>query len=437
MMKPNQADICTLPLTTLLQHLEQGVLRLPEIIAAYYQRIAEREPEVLAWQYLVSQENYLAEYAAHQDFYEQSLLKGLPFAVKDVIDTAHIPTRMGSDIHNLRIPQMDASCVTAIKAAGGIVMGKTVTTEFAYFKAGKTNNPHDKTRTPGGSSSGSAAAVADFMVPFAFGTQTAASVIRPAAYCGSIGYVGSKNEYSLRNIQPLAQSLDSLGIISNDVRDTLLVRNILLQRPVSTAPKSLPQDFRFSVFDGKNLGEIDTDMQQCLQTATTSLRQQGHQEVAFPHADAIAELTTLHSAIMAYEVARNLVYEANTDQVSPQLHELIQTGLALPYEAYVAKVARVEALKQALLQWWQQQEIDFLLAPAAPGVAPKKETGTGAPFMSRAWQVLGLPTVTLPLAQAHGLPLALQIIGMPKSDDFVLSAAGHLTAAIQAAQAST
>ena len=131
-----------------------------------------------------------------------------------------------------------------------------------------------------------------------------------------------------------------------------------------------------------------------------------------------------------------MVYEANTDQVSPQLHELIQTGLALPYEEYVTKVTRVEALKQALLQWWQQQGVDFLLAPAAPGVAPKKETGTGAPFMSRAWQVLGLPTVTLPLAQAHGLPLALQIIGTPKSDDFVLSTAGHLTAAILAAQTS-
>ncbi|UOO90132.1 amidase [Vitreoscilla massiliensis] len=426
-MKTNQPEYCTFPLTELLKLLDTGAVTVPEIIRSYYHRIAEREPEVLAWQYLVSQENYLAQYEAQREFYEQSALKGLPFAVKDVIDTAHIPTRMGSDIHNLRIPAMDASCVTAIKAAGGIVMGKTVTTEFAYFKAGKTNNPHDKTRTPGGSSSGSAAAVADFMVPFAFGTQTAASVIRPAAYCGSVGYVGSKNEYSLRNIQPLAQSLDSLGIISNDVNDTLFIRNILLQK--SPAAVSLPSSLRFSSFDGSALGPIEDGMALALQNFVGKLSQQGHQAQVFEHSDAIAELTTLHGDIMAYEVARNLVYETSTGQISAQLNDLIKTGLALPYEAYVAKVARVEVLKQALLQWWQQHNIDVLIAPAAPGVAPLKETGTGAPFMSRPWQVLGLPTVTIPLTNTGTLPLAVQLIGKPKSDDFILTAAGVLAQA--------
>lgn len=420
---------CHLPLTQLLKLLDAGTVTLPEIMRSYYHRIAEREPEVLAWQYLVSLENYLAEYTARREFYEQSVLKGLPFAVKDVIDTAHIPTRMGSDIHNLRIPTMDASCVSAIKAAGGILMGKTVTTEFAYFKAGKTNNPHDKTRTPGGSSSGSAAAVADFMVPFAFGTQTAASVIRPAAYCGSIGYVGSKNEYSLRNIQPLAQSLDSLGIISNDVNDTLFIRNILLQRNPATQASAFPEQLRFSSFDGSALGPIEDGMAQALQGLVSQLSAQGHQALNFEHTAAIIELTALHGDIMAYEVARNLVYEISTGQISAQLNDLIKIGLALPYEDYVAKVARVETLRQTVLQWWQEQNIDVLIAPAAPGMAPLKESGTGAPFMSRPWQVLGLPTVTVPMRSSGAMPLAVQLIGKPKCDDFILAAAGVLAQA--------
>ena len=428
-MKTNHAMYCHLPLTQLLKLLDAGTVTLPEIMRSYYHRVAEREPEVLAWQYLVSLENYLAEYTARREFYEQSVLKGLPFAVKDVIDTAHIPTRMGSDIHNLRIPTMDASCVSTIKAAGGILMGKTVTTEFAYFKAGKTNNPHDKTRTPGGSSSGSAAAVADFMVPFAFGTQTAASVIRPAAYCGSIGYVGSKNEYSLRNIQPLAQSLDSLGIISNDVNDTLFIRNILLQRNPATQASALPEQLRFSSFDGSALGPIEDGMAQALQGLVDQLSAQGHQALNFEHTAAIVELTALHGDIMAYEVARNLVYEISTGQISAQLNDLIKTGLALPYADYVAKVARVETLKQTVLQWWQEQSIDVLIAPAAPGIAPLKESGTGAPFMSRPWQVLGLPTVTVPMRSSGEMPLAVQLIGKPKCDDFILAAAGVLAQA--------
>ena len=428
-MKTNHAMYCHLPLTQLLKLLDAGTVTLPEIMRSYYHRIAEREPEVLAWQYLVSLENYLAEYTARREFYEQSVLKGLPFAVKDVIDTAHIPTRMGSDIHNLRIPTMDASCVSAIKAAGGILMGKTVTTEFAYFKAGKTNNQHDKTRTPGGSSSGSAAAVADFMVPFAFGTQTAASVIRPAAYCGSIGYVGSKNEYSLRNIQPLAQSLDSLGIISNDVNDTLFIRNILLQRNPATQASAFPEQLRFSSFDGSALGPIEDGMAQALQGLVSQLSAQGHQALNFEHTAAIIELTALHGDIMAYEVARNLVYEISTGQISAQLNDLIKIGLALPYEDYVAKVARVETLRQTVLQWWQEQNIDVLIAPAAPGMAPLKESGTGAPFMSRPWQVLGLPTVTVPMRSSGAMPLAVQLIGKPKCDDFILAAAGVLAQA--------
>ncbi len=416
-----------LPLHQLLHALHTGEASLPEIVASFYERIAIRDDKIGAWQYLIDQDDYLAEYESRSDFYKASPLMGLPFAVKDVIDTAGIPTTMGSAIHQDRIPDMDASCVTAMKAAGGILMGKTVTTEFAYFQAGKTNNPHDAERTPGGSSSGSAAAVADFMVPVAFGTQTAASVIRPASYCGCIGYVGSKNEFSLRNIQPLAQSLDSLGILSNDVLDTLLLRNILLHKPLTLSTPGAQAACVFGVFSGQALGEVQGKMLETVQACLQDLSEQGHTLVDFPLQDAVVELTALHAQIMAYEVARNLVYEQQQHEtLSAHMQSLMSTGLAFPYKEYIAALQRADTLKQAMLQWFADSGADFILAPAAAGVAPYKTEGTGAPFMSRAWQLLGLPVVSLPVGYFQKLPMGLQLIGKPHQDDVLLLQARQL-----------
>ena len=414
------------PLHRLLHALNTGDASLPEIVTSFYQRIATREPLVQAWQYLIDEEDYLAEYESNKAFYQASPLKGLPFAVKDVIDTAGIPTSMGSAIHAERIPSMDASCVTAMKAAGGILMGKTVTTEFAYFQAGKTNHPHDAERTPGGSSSGSAAAVADYMVPIAFGTQTAASVIRPASFCGCVGYVGSRGEFSLRNIQPLAQSLDSLGIISNHVLDTQLIRDVLLQKSLQAAVVAVKPAINFAVLDGQNLGEVSVEMLEALAQCQQTLLGHGHTQVAFPFAAEAMELTALHGQIMAFEVARNLVFEQQHTGLSEYMQGLLHTGLALSYGEYIAALARVEAIKQILLQWMDEQKIDVILAPAAAGIAPLKTAGTGAPFMSRAWQVLGLPTVSLPWAYHQKMPLGLQLIAQPHADDVLLQQARYV-----------
>ena len=414
------------PLHRLLHALNVGEASLPEIVTSFYQRIATREPLVQAWQYLIDEEDYLAEYESNKAFYQASPLKGLPFAVKDVIDTAGIPTSMGSAIHAERIPNMDASCVTAMKAAGGILMGKTVTTEFAYFQAGKTNHPHDAERTPGGSSSGSAAAVADYMVPIAFGTQTAASVIRPASFCGCVGYVGSRGEFSLRNILPLAQSLDSLGVISNHVLDTQLIRDVLLQKSLQAAVVAAKPALNFAVLDGQSLGEVSVEMLGALAQCQQTLLGHGHTQVAFPFVAEAVELTALHGQIMAFEVARNLVFEQQHTGLSEHMQGLLHTGLALSYAEYIAALARVEAIKQKLLQWMDEQKIDVILAPAAAGIAPLKTAGTGAPFMSRAWQVLGLPTVTLPLAYHQKMPLGLQLIAQPHADDVLLQQARYV-----------
>jgi len=192
----NQA-INNATLLDILQAISNKVITTEQVINAFYDRIDEREADVGAWQSRHSREDVLAEYHSKRAFYDHSPLKGLPVGIKDIIDTADLPTAMGSTIHAQRQPIEDASCVTLIRDAGGIILGKTVTTEFAYFKPGKTANPANLGHTPGGSSSGSAAAVADNM-PLALGSQTAASVIRPAAYCGTAGYVGSRGEFSLR-----------------------------------------------------------------------------------------------------------------------------------------------------------------------------------------------------------------------------------------------
>src|SRR5690554_2014153 len=247
-------------LTQALQLIESGQSSTEAILQACLERIEEREPEVGAWQYRLDTRACLELYRANRAFYDNSLLKGLPIGIKDIIDTADMPTEMGSPIHTGRRPVDDASCVALLRQAGGIILGKTVTTEFAYFKPGKTANPRDLTRTPGGSSSGSAAAVADGMVPVALGSQTAASVIRPAAYCGTVGYVGTRGEFSLRGIQPLGQSLDSLGLFSRRVEDIELLRAVLLRQPdpLAVTEPLVPRQVLFC--RGDAAGEIDPDM---------------------------------------------------------------------------------------------------------------------------------------------------------------------------------
>ena len=206
--------------------IRSGKLTSVSLVSACLARIEAREREVGAWQFI--DPDLALEQARTADRNpSRGALHGVPIGVKDIIDTVDMPTTLGSAIYAGRRPQWDAACVAAVRAAGAIVLGKTVTTEFAYFQPGKTRNPHDLRHTPGGSSSGSAAAVADFMVPIAFGSQTAASVIRPAAFCGVFGYKASFGELSLSGIRPFAESLDTLGIFARSVADIALVRSVL------------------------------------------------------------------------------------------------------------------------------------------------------------------------------------------------------------------
>jgi Asp-tRNA(Asn)/Glu-tRNA(Gln) amidotransferase A subunit family amidase len=405
-----------------LRRIEAGECTAVDVINACFDRIDAREDKVGAWECHLSRADYLQQYHDQQAFYEQSLLKGLPVGIKDIIDTADMPTEMGSAIHAGRQPIEDASCVALVKAAGGMVLGKTVTTEFAYFRPGKTCNPHALDRTPGGSSSGSAAAVADEMVPMALGSQTAASVIRPAAYCGAVGYVGSRGEFSLRGGQPLAQSLDSLGLFARHVEDIQLLRAVLLRLPAAELPAAV-KPRRIVMCAGDNVGDTDADMNTALQQVAERLQAAGVEVTWLEAGTLLQQMVMHHSRIMAWEVCRNLVMESQqAELLSQPLQELIKDGLAMPREDYLASLDAVETSRHWL--WSTCAEADAILAPAAPGVAPLGLDKTGAPHMSRPWQAMGFPVISIP-GETDGdhLPLGLQLVGRARQDDALLQVA--------------
>ncbi|RTE64496.1 amidase [Amphritea opalescens] len=415
-------SLSSLGLRRALQGIEEGLYTALDIINACFDQLERREPVVKAWQCRLNREEYLAQYTKYQSFYEQSILKGLPVGIKDIIDTANMPTEMGSAIHKGRQPVDDAACVSQIRQAGGIVLGKTVTTEFAYFKPGDTCNPKDLLRTPGGSSSGSAAAVADSMVPVALGSQTAASVIRPAAYCGAVGYVASRGDFSLRGIQPLAQSLDSLGLLARSVEDIELMRGILLKQP---SPLDLPaaqKPTKVVVCDGAAIGDVDGAMQAAIQSTVLELRRHGVDiiEMSAQSSGLLKELVDHHQCIMAYEVCRNLVQEAaQPELLSEPLIDLIDRGVAISYDDYLAARQQAEKIREQL--WAEYADCDLMLAPAAPGVAPLGIDKTGAPHMSRPWQAMNLPVITLPGHVFEGnLPLGVQLVGRLNEDQSLL-----------------
>lgn len=413
-------------INALLKAIENNEISLEAIIDSFYSRIEQRDPDIQAWQHLISKEEYLNQYYSNESFYKNSVLKGLPFAVKDVIDTAGIETRMGSKIHDNRVPSMDAAVVMAIKKAGGILMGKTVTTEFAFFKSGKTQNPHDPKRTPGGSSSGSAAAVAACMTPFALGTQTAASVIRPAAYCGCLAYVASHAEFSLRNIQPLAQSLDSLGMFANDFSDLILMRRIMQLRSDLNAKPNVKENLRIGVYSGDQLGEIEPEMQSAMQGFMSRVQCESITFVNVPEEIDIKALADHHYKIMAFEVARNLQYEYQTGLMDEYITELIHTGLEMSHFDYLQHLESVEKIKTDYVNWMNKASIDLTIAPAAPGIAPLGLEKTGQPFMSRPWQVMGLPVTTFPMAYQQNMPLGIQLVGKFHQDDELLAQSDYL-----------
>lgn len=410
------------------RRIADGSLTCEALTRRCLERIAEREPAVQAWQHL--DPDAALEAARRIDRWGSGPLKGLPVGVKDIIDTADMPTAYGSPLYAGYRPPRDAACVALARQAGALMLGKTVTTEFAYFHPGKTRNPQDPGRTPGGSSSGSAAAVADGMVPLAFGTQTAGSVIRPASFCGCVGYKPSFGLIDRTGVRPFADSLDTVGVFARTVEDAAFFVSVLAARPTL---RITDEGFR------PRIGLCRTHEWDSATPATrAALEEAGHRlhaaglevrETALP--EGFRGLCEAQKTIMAYEGARACAPETLTapDRISAKLREFLQAGAATASEDYdVAR--RLEADCRAQFADILG-DLDVLLTPSAPGEAPEGLEATGDPLFNRVWTLLGVPCVNVPaLTGPSGLPVGGQVVGRVKDDRRTLAAASAIAYAL-------
>lgn len=390
---------------------------------ACLERIDACEPQIGAWE-CIDRELALAQARAVDRGPHRGLLHGLPLAVKDLIDTRDLPTAYGSRIYSGHRPSWDAACVALARAAGAAVLGKTVTTEFATFHPGRTANPVNPAHTPGGSSSGSAAAVAACMVPLAFGTQTAGSIIRPAAFCGVVGYKPTFGTISRAGVKLLAESLDTVGALARTVPDCALLvaavsgrSSLVLGRPLERPPRiGVCRTFEWSEAQPETVAAIDE--------AARSLARSGAamRETTLPVR--FAGLVAAQTDVMNYEQARSLACEwlFHRDALSERLQETLQTGQQCSGPRYDAALALAATCRQTLPDLFD--DVDVLLAPSTRGEAPVGLQATGDPLFCRMWTLLHAPCVHVPFARGpNGLPVGVQVIGRIGGDAELLAAA--------------
>ncbi|MFF1418202.1 amidase [Streptomyces sp. NPDC058280] len=392
-----------------------------EAVDGALRRLSETEPDIRAWA-LVDAEG-AREAAGHVT---DGPLRGVSVGVKDVIDVAGLPTECGSALRRGRIASSDAWLVDRLRRAGAVMLGKTVTTEFAYFQPGPTRNPHNLAHTPGGSSSGSAAAVAAGVVPLALGSQTAGSLTRPASFCGVAGYVAPVGAWSTRGFTGLSPSLDAPGLITAGVTDLAAV-----VEAVDGTRADLPDGIRVLVWPGTELADIDPAMLDALDRTFRALTAAGAKANDLAGQVRTPELAETHATVMAYEAARSLAGEAeHPESLSTPLRELLERGHLTPEGEYRAALDTARTARARVLDLLTR--VDVILAPAAPGPAPHGLDVTGTPVLSRPWQLLGLPVVTAPgHRDPHGMPLGLQLVGHPDRVARLLGIARHTEALIQ------
>ena len=422
--------------------IAEGQHTSEQAVEACLARISEVDPQVEAWAFL--DPDFAREQARRADRHRGSgrplgPLHGVPVGLKDIIDTRAMPTENGTVLDAGRRSGRDAAIVTRLKAAGAVLLGKTVTTELAYYAPSKTRNPHDPARTPGGSSSGSAAAVASGMVPLAVGTQTNGSVIRPASFCGVVGYKPSFGLIPRTGILAQSWPLDTVGVFGRSVADTALLAECLIGDDAgdgATAPIAaqglpaaaaaeppLPPLFAFvrspvweqAAADTKEaLAElVDALGGQCDSVDLPEPFERGH---------------AVHATLMTAGFSRNLggYYNRGRDQLSEHMRRAIEDGRKVLAHDYLAAVDWIEVLNAGLERVFER--FDAILTPAAPGEAPQGLGSTGNPAFCTLWTLCGTPAVTLPLLQgAGGMPLGVQLVGRRGYDARLLRTASWLT----------
>jgi Asp-tRNA(Asn)/Glu-tRNA(Gln) amidotransferase A subunit family amidase len=421
-------NLANLSATQAAKALAQREIKAEDLLNDCLNQIGIREPEVHAW---VSFAKIHAQTQARELDRGpiQGILHGLPIGVKDLFDTHDLPTNYGSPIYGNNHPVCDAVSVSLMREAGAIVLGKTVTTEFASFKPGPTRNPRNLDHTPGGSSSGSAAAVADCMVPLATGSQTAASIIRPASYCGVVGYKPSYGKISIGGVKSLSVSLDTLGVFGRTVSDVALGVAAMSADHDLMNITPLESKIRVGICKTDDFALVQPETAAALSLASFAAKgfaKGGVGEIALPMD--CAKLSETQTTIMLFEMAKSFTFEKlnHFDQISPTLKAIIERGDAIAYDHYHDALLKAKLARAAIKQLFEDQ-VDILIAPSAPGEAPKTLEQTGDPIFSRGWTLLGLPCINLTVtAGPNGLPVGVTLVAGPGQDRLLLSTANAL-----------
>jgi Asp-tRNA(Asn)/Glu-tRNA(Gln) amidotransferase A subunit family amidase len=438
--RPSEAAL-DLGAVALRDRLAAGALKAADVAEAAVARIEATEPEVRAWAWFDAE--FVRAQGRALDAHRGTgrpvgPLHGVPVGVKDIIDTARAPTENGTALDAGRVPREDAFVVARLKAAGALILGKTATTELAFMSPAPTRNPAAPGRTPGGSSAGSAAAVAAGQAPLAIGTQTAGSVIRPAAFCGVVGFKPSFGAIPRTGILAQAPSLDTVGVFARSVPDAALLAEALYGHEprdrasapappprlleLATARPPLPPVFAFVRPPGWD--EADPDTRGALEELAAHLGEQCF-EAALP--PAFGEAATVRERINLAELAKCYhPYERRgRDALSEPLRAAIDAGKAIPARDYIAALDWPEVLNAALDAVFAR--CDAILAPAAPGPAPEGLGSTGSPVFNGLWTLCGVPCVTVPVLEAsNGLPMGAQLVGRRGDDGRLLRAARWL-----------
>jgi Asp-tRNA(Asn)/Glu-tRNA(Gln) amidotransferase A subunit family amidase len=397
-------------------------------------RIAERDPEILAF---LSEEGRAERLHREAEAFlsrwprpeERPPLFGVPVGVKDVFRVDGFPTGAGSRLPPAELAGRQAEAVTRLQAAGALVLGKTVSTEFAYFAPGPTRNPRDPARTPGGSSSGSAAAVAAGFCPLALGTQTIGSTLRPAAYCGVVGFKPTFGRISIAGVVPLAPSFDHVGLFTPDVAGAARAAAVLCAdwRPAASA--ATPAKPRLGIPEGPYLENASAEGLAGFRAACERLAEAGFEVEAIAALPDFPALAHRHRKIVAAEAARVHAgwFGRFGGLYSPQMRDLITRGQSVSDEELAEALAGRAVLRAELTDLLDRHRLDLWISPAAPGPAPRGLANTGDPVMNIPWTHAGLPALSLPAGEsAEGLPLGLQLAGRWGEDEALLAAAAAL-----------
>jgi Asp-tRNA(Asn)/Glu-tRNA(Gln) amidotransferase A subunit family amidase len=426
--------------------IRDGVISSARLVEACLARVREVDADVQAWAFLDPEHALVQARAADESRLSGrpvGPLHGVPVGIKDIIDTGDMPTENGSVLHAGRTPSRDAAVVAMLRAAGAVIMGKTVTTEFATRAPGKTRNPHNPAHTPGGSSSGSAAAVAAGMVPLALGSQTTGSTIRPAAYCGVYGLKATYGLIPRHGMFQLSRTLDHVGLFARAIEDLALLleqvvghderdpdsrpRARVPYRAVAVEEPPLPPMLAF--VKTARWHQVDADAREAFAELTAHL---GDRVEEVELSEAADEALAWHEAISGAEMATNLAreWEKGRDRLSAALRARIERGRAVHAFDYLRALARIPELDAGLTELFEQR-YDAILTPTASGTAPAGLESTGEPTFCALWTLCGMPALSVPLMQgANGLPLGVQLVGPRHGDARLLRTARWLVSQI-------